>query len=90
MLFVGRLAAAMSCGIADHTVVGDWRLPDDEFLRTFKLPGPAEKCTALQEANHLGAREQRILFEEETHTYYIDGATVAPRSVTGLVHMYAA
>ena len=90
MLFAGRLAATMSCRIVDHTVVGDWRLPDDEFLRTFKLPGPNERCDELREANPLGPRDQRILFEEETHTYYIDGATVAPRSVTGLVHMYAA
>ena len=87
---VARSFAAMAARrVVDHTVVGDWRLPDDEFLAKFKLPSPTEdRCTELQKANPLGPRENRIQFEEETHTYYIDGDTIAPRSVTGLVHMY--
>ena len=60
------------------------------LLKVFTLPGPNDRCTALERANPLGRREARIKFEEATHTYYIDGTTVAPRSVTGLVHGYCA
>ncbi len=73
----------MTSNAVDHSVVGDWRLPDDEFLEVFTLPGPMDRCTALELLNPLGPREARINFEEATHTYYIDGTTVAPRSVTG-------
>ena len=72
----------MASNAVDHSVVGDWRLPDDEFLEVFTLPGPIDRCTALELLNPLGPRETRVKFEEATHTYYIDG-TVAPRSVTG-------
>ena len=87
---IGRLAAAMSGRVVDHSVVADWRLPDDAFLEVFQLPGPNDRCTDLQEANPLGPREGRITFEESTHTYFIDDAIVAPRSVTGLIHLYTA
>ena len=66
--------------------VGDWRLSDGAFLESFTLPGPADKCRRLEEANPLG-RDARIVFEEEKHEYYVDGTKV-PRSVTGLVHTY--
>ena len=72
------MAIAISC-------IADWRLPDDEFLASFRLPGPAERCTELQAKNPLGAREGRILLFEAGHFYEIDGVR-APRSVTGLVH----
>ena len=80
----------MASNVVDHSVVADWRLDDDSFVDTFTLPGPNERCTALELANPLGPREARIKFEESSHTYFIDGTTVAPRSVTGLVHSYAA
>ena len=67
--------------------LADWRLPDDEFLSTFKLPGPNQRCHALS-ARHPMAREDRIVFHEESHTYTIDKSIDAPRSVTGLVHFY--
>ena len=67
--------------------VGDWRLPDEEFLASFKLPGESERCTELQAKNTLGQREGRIVFFEADHVYEVDGVQ-APRSVTGLVHSY--
>ncbi len=86
-----RLFGGMASNAAvDHSVVADWRLDDEHFLEAFTLPGPNERCTALELANPLGPREARIQFLESSHTYYIDGSKVAPRSVTGLVHSYAA
>ena len=70
-------------------VCGDWRLPDDEFLVAWKLPGPNEKPLRLKQQNPM-PREARIEFDEGTHTYWIDGDKKAPRSVTGLVHSYEA
>ena len=73
--------------IVPISCVADWRVPDEEFLARFKLPGECERCTELQVAHPLGPREKRIVFFEEDHIYEIDG-TKAPRSVTGLVHSY--
>ena len=70
------------------TCLADWRLPDDQFLAAFKLPGPSERCFALSAKNPM-AREKRIVFYEDSHTYTVDGIK-APRSVTGLVHAYEA
>ncbi len=66
--------------------VADWRLPDDEFMKAFRLP----------EAKGLGKlaqdfpfpREDRIVFDETPHEYRVDGNLV-PRSVTKLLHEYA-
>ena len=54
LVLVGRPSAAMPGKAVDHSAVADWRLPDEEFLEAFQLPGPDERCTALQEANPLG------------------------------------
>ena len=70
-----------------HGTVGDWRLCDEEFVRVFRLPGPAEKHDMLQRQNP-HPRDRRISFAEESHTYTIDGCVMAPRSVTTLVHEY--
>ena len=69
--------------------LADWRLPDVKFLAAFRLPGGDERCMELAEQNRLWPREARITFHESTHTYEINGVR-APRSVTGLVHSYAA
>ena len=68
-------------------VRGDWRLSDDEFLASFRLPGVAEKHEALKDANPL-PRDARISFNEEKHEYLVDGVK-ARRSTTGLVHHYS-
>ena len=68
-----------------HGDVGDWRLPDEEFLRSFHLP--STRCDILRE-RHPFPRESRILFNELAHTYTIDGNDVMPRSVTGLIHQF--
>ena len=65
--------------------VGDWRLPDAEFLASFRLPQRGAGKLAL--LNKL-PREERIHFDEESHTYTFRGVLV-PRSVTGLLHRYA-
>ena len=65
--------------------VGDWRLPDAEFLASFRLPQRGAGKLAL--LNKL-PREERIHFDEESHTYTYDGVLVS-RSVTGLIHRYA-
>ena len=67
-------------------VVGDWRLSDDDFLATFRLPSDADKHETLQATNPL-IREGRIKFDEITHTYTVDGIKV-PISVTGLIHQF--
>ena len=67
-------------------VVGDWRLDDSEFLKHFRLPGPAEKHDVLKEKHPL-PRDARISLNEERHEYLIDGVK-APRSITGLIHTY--
>lgn len=66
-------------------LVGDWRLPDAEFIAAYRLPGHNEKIGTLERLNPL-PRDSRIVFEEEEHKYYIDGKICAPRSVTQLVH----
>ena len=66
--------------------VGDWRLPDDEFLATFRLPS-RDDGGPLAVLNPL-ARDKRIRFDEHSHSYTIDGRVLAPRSVTGLLHEF--
>jgi len=71
--------------IVSITEVADWRLPDADFLRSFRLPQKgagalAQRCPF--------PRENRITFDEEKHEYTIDGLQ-APRSVTGLLHEFA-
>ena len=66
--------------------MGDWRLPDELFLDTFRLPS-REGEGHLARANPL-PRDSRITFEELSHTYTIDGSVIAPRSVTGLLHEF--
>ena len=67
-------------------VVGDWRLSDDEFLRDFQLPSAQKKTETLRARNPLSS-DSRIVFDEEAHTYTVDGALV-PLSVTGLIHQF--
>ena len=68
-----------------HGAVGDWRQPDVEFLASFRLP--TARCDTLKD-RHPFPREGRIVFDEVSHTYTVDGRYVVPRSVTGLVHKY--
>ena len=68
-----------------HGDVGDWRLSDEKFLKTFHLP--SSRCDILKERNPF-PREDRLVFDEGPHTYTIDGQFVMPRSVTGLIHKY--
>lgn len=74
--------------VVPNGLVGDWRLPDESFMSSFRLPGPSEKLGVLEARNPL-PRDKRIVFEEEQHRYFIDGTTRAPRSVTQLVHQVA-
>ena len=67
--------------------VGDWRLSDDDFHTAFRLPTARDKTEVLKERHPL-ARDCRISFEEESHTYTVDGVAV-PLSVTGLIHRYS-
>ena len=66
--------------------VGDWRLSDEAFLASFRLPSAADRCEALA-SRHPFPRECRIIFEEKEHLYFVDGVQV-PRSVTKLVHQF--
>ena len=67
--------------------VGDWRLADAEFVASFRLPTLSDKYDKLQE-QHPHPRDKRISFDEEAHTYTIDGCFMAPKSVTTLVHQF--
>ena len=61
-----------------------WHLQDDEFVRAFPtLP----RVFHLKE-KHPFPREDRVVFYEHDHKYFVDGVLV-PRSVTGLLHEYA-
>ena len=61
-----------------------WQLSDSEFLVRF-TPPPRQTCLAQRFPMR---REDRIVFDESTHTYFVDGAKV-PLSVTGVIHRYA-
>ena len=70
----------------NNGVVGDWRLSDEEFLRDFQLPSAQDKTETLRATNPL-SNDSRIVFDEEAHTYTVDGSLV-PLSVTGLIHQF--
>ena len=57
--------------------VPDWRLSDDDFVYQFQVP---RKGFGALAAENPFPREDRVQFDEETHTYTIDGA-MAPRSI---------
>ena len=77
---------AMACNSLFCDVdVGDWRLPDNDFLASFSLP--SSRPETLTNANPIPG-EDRLKFFEDTHTYTYDGVVV-PRSVTGLLHQFA-
>ena len=61
-----------------------WQLSDDEFVRqVLELP----RVLQLKE-RHPFPREDRVVFYEHDHLYFVDGLRV-PRSVTSLLHEYA-
>ena len=70
-----------------HGRVGDWRLPDAEFMASFRLPTASDKHEVLKAKNPI-PEEGRLVFEETSHTYAFDGVAV-PCSVTTLVHRFA-
>ena len=55
-------------------------------MRNFRLPTAEDKNEVLRQSNPI-AREDRICFDEITHTYTVDGFRV-PSSVTGLIHQF--
>ncbi len=61
-----------------------WQLPDDQFVREF----PAFPRVLLLKTRNPFSREDRVVFHDADHTYFVDGIR-APRSVTGLVHSFA-
>ena len=67
--------------------VGDWRLSDNDFLAAFSLPTKRDKHEVLA-AIHPIERDARITFDEESHTYTVDGALIET-SVTTLIHKYS-
>ena len=69
-----------------HGVVGDWRLSDGDFMASFRLPVAADKHDVLR-GRHPFPNEERLTFDEVSHTYTFDGVVV-PTSVTTLVHRY--
>ena len=68
-------------------LVGDWRLDDEEFTTSFHLAHARDKTEALKSV-HPFPSDKQIQFDEESHTYTVDGLLV-PLSVTGLIHQYA-
>ena len=61
-----------------------WQLSDDDLVAAWQ---PLPRVTQLQDLNPF-PRENRIVFREHDHTYFVDGARV-PRSVTGMLHEYS-
>ena len=68
-------------------MVVDWRESDGTFMSPCRLPSTCEKLETLTRANPF-PREERITFDEATHTYTVDGMTV-PRSATAFVHQFS-
>ena len=62
-----------------------WQLSDDDLVAAWQ---PLPRVTQLQDLNPF-PRENRIVFREHDHKYFVDGQLV-PRSVTGLLHEYSA
>ena len=71
-----------------QTVVGDWRLCDDAFVASFRLPQEEDRIDLLAAAHPL-PDEQRLRFDAASHVYSYDGRP-EPRSDTTLVKRYAA
>lgn len=67
-------------------LVGDWRMSDEAFAKSFHLPHTNDKTEALKSLHPFPSDEQ-IQFDEELHTYTVDGIAV-PLSVTALIHQY--
>ena len=63
------------------------RLSDDEVLAPTMLPAASARPRKLANLHTLPS-EDRLEFDEATHTYKYDGCIV-PRSVTSLVHEFA-
>jgi hypothetical protein len=70
-----------------QTVVGDWRLSDEDFLTSFRLPQAEDRIDPLA-ALHRFPNEHRLRFDAVEHVYYFDDVPVQ-RSVTALVKGYA-
>jgi hypothetical protein len=52
-----------------QSVVGDGRLPDDQFLASFRLPREEDRIDPLA-ALHPLPREARLHLDAEAHVYY--------------------
>ena len=76
----------MDSNVIPIATMADWRLPDDQFLASFKL---VEKSADRLAAQSPHPRDRRIAFNEERHEYLIDGCKIAPRSTTGFLHSFA-
>ena len=61
-----------------------WQLGDAELMEAWQ---PLPRVTQLQD-RHPFPREDRVVFHEHDHSYFVDGVRV-PRSVTSLLHAYA-
>jgi len=72
--------------LVQNGCVGDWRVSDDAFMTTFQLPTASQKLETLR-GLHPFPREERIAFEEASHTYTVDNIVVS-RSVTKLLHQF--
>jgi hypothetical protein len=67
-------------------MIGDWKLPDADFVRSFTTPADMHRNAALKSRNPM-EREGRIRFFEARHRYTVDDKPV-PLSVTALVNYY--
>ena len=65
---------------------GEWRLSDEEFLRTFRPP--SDRPCGLAQRNPL-PREERVVFVATDHAYYVDEVRV-PISVVGFMRRLSA
>ena len=61
--------------------VGNWKLSDEQFLTSFRLQTASDKVETLKAKNPF-RDDNRIQFDEASHTYYWDGVVI-PTSVTG-------
>ena len=72
--------------IVTQNDVGNHALPDEEFLASYHIPGQEDRIESFLD-NKLSERDDRMLFDEVNHVYYVDGIRV-PISATTLLGQF--
>ena len=75
--------------VVENGIVGNWQVAEGDiksWRSTFTLPGQKNKCETLKHLHPL-IRDNRVVFLEESHLYFVDGKSV-PTSVTTFLQRF--